>query len=127
MKLLNRFFLTIGWRPQTLVHRWRSRGWGFHTVRGDIRPSVAFPGCSFHTGAVSTRVVNALGSVVRCGSTTTHPRWVLHTVRGGIDPRDNRFGPRFMGVVEAWKGFVIRGRDLYPPPTVLDEPEPISD
>ena len=28
----------------------------------------------------------------------------FHTVRGGIKPWDHRFRPRFVGVVDEWKG-----------------------
>ena len=31
------------------------------------------------------------------------PGWVFHSVRGGIDPRDHRYRPRFDGVVDVWK------------------------
>ena len=33
------------------------------------------------------------------------PRWSIHTVRGGIDPVDHRFRPRFVGVVDVGKDF----------------------
>ena len=31
------------------------------------------------------------------------PGWDFHTVRGGIDPGDNRFCPRYVRVVAVWK------------------------
>ena len=33
----------------------------------------------------------------------TVPGWGFLTVRGGIDPKGNRFFPRMVGVVDAWK------------------------
>ena len=33
------------------------------------------------------------------------PGWSFHTVRGGIDPGDHPFRPRFVGVVAVWKDF----------------------
>ena len=29
----------------------------------------------------------------------------FHAVQGGIDPGDNRFRPRFVGVVDVWRDF----------------------
>ena len=31
--------------------------------------------------------------------------WIFHTVRGGIDPGDQLFRPRVVGVVDIWKDF----------------------
>ena len=31
------------------------------------------------------------------------PGWAFRIVRGGIDPGDHRFRPRFVGVVYVWK------------------------
>ena len=31
--------------------------------------------------------------------------WDIHTVRGGIDPGDHHFRPRFVGIVEVWQDF----------------------
>ena len=33
------------------------------------------------------------------------PGWGFHTVRGGIDPGNHRFCPRFVGVVDVSKDF----------------------
>ena len=33
------------------------------------------------------------------------PGWGFHNVLGRIDPGDNRFRPRFAGVVDVWKDF----------------------
>ena len=38
------------------------------------------------------------------------PGWVFHAVRGGIDPGDCRFRPRFVRVVDM-EGFLMRGWD----------------
>ena len=34
---------------------------------------------------------------------TSQLGWGFHTFRGGIDPGDNRFRPRVVGVVEVWR------------------------
>ena len=31
--------------------------------------------------------------------------WDFYTMRGGIDPRDNRVAPRVVEVVDVWKDF----------------------
>ena len=31
--------------------------------------------------------------------------WGFHTVRGGFDPGDHRFGPQIVGVVDVWRYF----------------------
>ena len=36
------------------------------------------------------------------------PGWTFHIVRGGIEPEDPRFRPRFVVVVDVWKEFLIR-------------------
>ena len=62
MNFLNRL-APIGWGPpvsRKTAHKWRTRGWGFHAVRG------------------------------------------------GIDPEDHHFHPRFVGAVEV-EGFLIQG------------------
>ena len=33
------------------------------------------------------------------------PGWGFHTVRGGSDPGDHRFRPRFIGVAHVWNDF----------------------
>ena len=38
-------------------------------------------------------------------SAITQLGWGFHTLRGGIDPRNLRFRPRVVGVVEIWKDF----------------------
>ena len=43
------------------------------------------------------------------------PGWGFYTVGGGIGPGDHRFRPPFVGVVDIWKIFLIRGWDLILP------------
>ena len=44
--------------------------------------------------------------------------WGLHTVRGGIDPGDHRFRPRFVGGADVWKDY-DQGMGPYPPGVAL--------
>ena len=39
-------------------------------------------------------------------------------MRSGVDPGDLRFLPRFVGVVEIWKDFLVWGWELIYPPRV---------
>ena len=97
-------------------------------------------------GAVSTRgttvfvpvwnyLMSGDGTLVSPGGAgTTNPSrstisrwgWGFYTVRGGIDPGDRRFRPRFVGVVELWQG-VWSGAGTRPGWRWLHEPQPISD
>ena len=45
------------------------------------------------------------GSTIPIQSAITQWGWSLHTLRGGIDPRDLRFRARFVGAIEIWKDF----------------------
>ena len=50
--------------------------------------------------------INGLGmtpSPPPVGLSLRTPGWGLHTVRGGVEQRDRRFRPRFVGVVDIRK------------------------
>ena len=90
-------------------------GWGFHTVRGGSdprdhrsRPQVVRvvkvwiynPGMGTYPprGALALCTIPSQSAIGQLG-------WGRHTVRGGIDPRDHRFRPRVVGVVDIWNVF----------------------
>ena len=55
--------------------------------------------------------------------------WVFHNVRGGFDPRDHRFRPLVVGLVDVWRDFWYGDRTLSSPrgASFIFEPQPISD
>ena len=90
-------------------------GGGFHTVRGGSdprdhrsRPQVVRvvkvwiynPGMGTYPprGALALCTIPSQSAIGQLG-------WGRHTVRGGIDPRDHRFRPRVVGVVDIWNVF----------------------
>ena len=76
------------------------RGWDFNLpVSAQLRP--------WPEGQLSPRA----GSMSLSQSATSQWGWDFHTVRGGIDPRDLRFHPRVVRVVDPMEEFLIRGWD----------------
>lgn len=59
--------------------------------------------------------LNDVGSMSPSQSMITRWVWGFHTVRGGVDPGDRRFFPRFVGVVYIWKDFFYQMMGPYPP------------
>ena len=114
-------------RPsRSAITQW---GWGFHTLRGGIDPgdlrfrprvvgvvevrkysrsgdgNLSSPGAAgprrWPEGQLSLRA----GSMSPSQSAITRWGWDFHTLRGGIDPGDMCFRPRFVEVVKVWKDF----------------------
>ena len=79
------------------------RGWELSS------PGVAGPRCC-PEGQLSPRA----GSMSPSQSAITQWGWGFHILRGGINPRDLRFRPPVVGVVEM-EGFMIRGWELILP------------
>ena len=49
-------------------------------------------------GALALCTIPSQSAIAQCG-------WGFHTVRGGFDPGDHRFGPQIVGVVDVWRYF----------------------
>ena len=97
---------------RSAISQW---GWSSHTLRGRIDPgdhrirppSVgvldAWKDLSSGDGILPSP--GGACSTNPSQSTISELGWGFYIVRGGIDPGDYRFRPRFIGVADTWKDF----------------------
>ena len=112
---------------------------GVSTPRGPVSAStpmitVSRPRCLYMCGRIDDPGMEPYPPRVTLASRTrANPRsargvGVFHTMRGGIDPGDHRFRPRFDGVVHVWKDFASGGGTLsFVGAAEHRGPQPISD